>query len=42
MAGSSSSDTCSEEEMMLDLIFLVATIFLFWLSVVYVRRCDRI
>jgi len=27
---------------MLDVIFLVATIVLFWLSVVYTRRCDRI
>jgi len=27
---------------MLDLLFLAATVFFFWLSVVYVRRCDRI
>jgi len=27
---------------MLDVIFIVATIVLFWLSVVYTRRCDRI
>jgi len=27
---------------MLDLIFLAATILMFWLSVVYARRCDRI
>jgi len=27
---------------MSDLIFLVATIFLFWSAIVYARRCDRI
>jgi len=27
---------------MLDVLFLAATVFLFWLSVVYVRRCDRL
>jgi len=27
---------------MWDLIFLVVTVFLFWISVVYTRRCDRI
>jgi len=27
---------------MLDLIFLAVTIFLFWISVVYTRRCDRV
>jgi len=27
---------------MLDLIFLAATVLLFWLSVAYARRCDRI
>jgi len=27
---------------MWDLIFLAATILLFWASVVYARRCDRI
>jgi hypothetical protein len=25
-----------------DLIFLAATVILFWASVVYARRCDRI
>jgi hypothetical protein len=27
---------------MLDLIFLAATVLLFWSAIVYVRRCDRI
>jgi len=27
---------------MLDLIFLAVTVLLFWVSVVYTRRCDRI
>jgi len=27
---------------MLDLIFLAATVFLFWISILYARRCDRV
>jgi len=27
---------------MFDVIFIAATVVLFWLSVVYTRRCDRI
>jgi len=27
---------------MWDLIFLAVTVFLFWISVIYTRRCDRI
>jgi len=27
---------------MWDLAFLAVTVFLFWISVVYTRRCDRI
>jgi len=27
---------------MADLIFLAVTIFLFWISVVYARRCDKV
>jgi len=27
---------------MWDVIFLVATIVLFWVSILYTRRCDRI
>jgi len=27
---------------MMDLLFLLATVLLFWASVWYVRRCDRI
>jgi hypothetical protein len=31
-----------KERVMLDLIFLAATVLLFWLSILYTRRCDRI
>jgi len=27
---------------MWDLIFLAATVVLFWISILYTRRCDRI
>jgi len=27
---------------MWDVIFLVATVVLFWISILYTRRCDRI
>jgi len=27
---------------MMDLIFLAATVFLFWLSIAYAKRCDKI
>jgi len=27
---------------MLDIAFLAATVLLFWVSVLYVRRCDRV
>jgi len=27
---------------MTDLVFLAATVLLFWLSVLYTRRCDKI
>jgi len=27
---------------MADLVFLAITVFLFWISVVYARRCDRV
>jgi len=27
---------------MMDIVFLIATVLLFWASVWYVRRCDRI
>jgi len=25
-----------------DLLFLAVTVFLFWISVVYTRRCDKV
>jgi hypothetical protein len=34
--------TPSENAVMWDLLFLAATAVLFWLAVVYTRRCDRI
>jgi len=27
---------------MMDILFLAVTVLLFWLSVLYTRRCDRI
>jgi hypothetical protein len=27
---------------MLDILFLAATVLLFWVSILYVRRCDRV
>jgi len=27
---------------MMDIVFLAATVFLFWLAVLYTKRCDRI
>jgi len=27
---------------MLDILFLAATVLLFWASILYVRRCDRV
>jgi len=27
---------------MMDILFLAATVFLFWLAVLYARRCDRV
>jgi hypothetical protein len=31
-----------KERAMWDVVFLVATVVLFWISILYTRRCDRI
>jgi hypothetical protein len=31
-----------KERAMWDMVFLVATFALFWISILYTRRCDRI
>jgi hypothetical protein len=30
------------ELVMMDLVFLAATVLLFWVSVLYTRRCDKV